>query len=53
MTLLTIHSGLTLYHTIPTFNNLEKKPFENFVGKGENAGNQPIVLFQQCFLPNQ
>ena len=25
---------------------LKKKPFENIVGKGENAGNR------QCFLPN-
>ena len=28
-----------------------KKPFENFVGKGENAGNQHFLLFPQCFLP--
>ena len=27
-----------------------KKPFENFVGKGENAGNQHFLLFQQCIL---
>ena len=34
-------NSLTLYPTILTFNNLEKinKPFENIVGKGENAGN--------------
>ena len=25
------------------------KAFENFVGKGENAGNQHFLLFQQCF----
>ena len=25
--------------------------FENIVGKGENAGNQHFLLFQQCFLP--
>ena len=32
---------LTLYHTISTFNDPEKKKsFENIVGKGENAGNQ-------------
>ena len=30
-----------------------KNPFENIVGKGENAGNQHIVLFKQCFLPYQ
>ena len=25
--------------------NLKKKPFENIVGKGENAGNQHFLLF--------
>ena len=30
---------------------LTKKPFENLVGKGENAGNQHFLLFLQCFLP--
>ena len=30
---------------------LKKKPFENIVGKGENAGNQHFLLFLQCFLP--
>ena len=37
-----------------TFNiqsTLKKKPFENNVGKGENAGNQHSLLFPQCFLP--
>ena len=29
------------------------KPFENIVGKGENAGDQHFLLFQQCFLPVQ
>ena len=46
---------LTLYHTIPSFNDLIKWPFENTVGKGENAGNQHFLLFPQyfpqCFLP--
>ena len=28
---------------------LGKKPFENIVGKGENAGNQHFHPFQQCF----
>ena len=27
----------------------EKKPFENNMGKGENAGNQHFLLFPQCF----
>ena len=30
---------------------LGKKPFENIVGKGENAGNQHFLLFPQCFVP--
>ena len=29
---------------------LTKKPFENIVGKGENAGNQHFLLFPQFFL---
>ena len=30
--------------------SLRKKPFENIVGKGENAGNQHFLLFPQGFL---
>ena len=30
---------------------MKKKPFENNVGKGENAGNQHFLLFPHCFLP--
>ena len=41
--------ALTLYPTIPT--TLKIKPFENIVGKGENAGNQLFLLFPQYFLP--
>ena len=37
--------SLTLYHTIPTFNDPKKKTLENTVGKGENAGNQHFLLF--------
>ena len=33
--------GLTLYHTIMT---LQKKAFENIVGKGEKACNQHFLL---------
>ena len=41
-------SDLTLDHTIPSFNGAPgKKPFENIVGKGENAGNQHFHLFPQ------
>ena len=35
---------LTLYHTIPSFNDTE-----NNVDKGENAGYQHFLLFPQCF----
>ena len=35
-----------LYHTIPT---PRKKPFENIVEKGENAGNGHFSPFQQYF----
>ena len=30
---------------------LRKKVFENIVAKGENAGNQHILLLPQSFLP--
>ena len=43
--------GLTLRHTLPTLTTLRKHPFENIAGKGENAGNQHFLLFQQSFLP--
>ena len=39
---------LILYRLLTT---LYKKPFENIVEKGENAGNQHFLLFQQYFLP--
>ena len=35
-----IFCALTHYHTIPTFNDLERE-----------AGNQHFLLFPQCFLP--
>ena len=42
----------TLYNTITTFKkDLKVNPFENMMGKGENAGNQYFLLFPQCFLP--
>ena len=28
---------------------MEKKPFENIVGKEENAGNQRFLLLPECF----
>ena len=30
---------------------LRKRPFDNIVGKGENAGHQHFLLYPQCFLP--
>ena len=36
------------YHAIPEI--LRSKPFENIVGKGQNASNQYFLLFPQCFL---
>ena len=31
--------------------NLYRTPFENIVGKAENADKQHFLLFQQCLLP--
>ena len=36
---------LTLYETITGFDELKEKPFENNVGKEENAGNQQYFSF--------
>ena len=36
---------ITHSHTMTPFDTLEKKPFENIVGKAENAGNQHFLLF--------
>ena len=44
--------GLTLYQTKSlVLMSFKKKPFENIVGKGENAGNQHFVLFHNVFYP--
>ena len=37
--------ALTLYHKMSTFDVPEKMPFENCVRKGENAGDQVLLLF--------
>ena len=49
--------ALTLYHTIPTFNDPKEEGFGKHRGKrrkcllkGENADNQHFLLFQQYFL---
>ena len=49
--ILILSHSLTLYHTIPTFNDLEKEPIENIVEKGENAGKKHFPLFPTIFLP--
>ena len=45
--------SLTLYHSIPAFNN-PKESFGNTEGKGENAGNQqflaPLAIGQQAYV---
>ena len=51
--ILSFDYGLTLYHTIPTFNDPIKKPFENIVGKGEKASNQHFLLLHNVFYPSQ
>ena len=43
-------NGLTIHYTSRLLTTLEKTPFENIVGKGENAGNQHISLFPHCCL---
>ena len=43
--------NLTHYHTILTFDYLEKEASENIVRKVENASNQHFLLFSPCFLP--
>ena len=41
-----MEKDLTLYHKMKT---LKKRPFENIVGRGANAGN-PHYLFPKCSL---
>ena len=38
---------LALHQTSRLLTTLKKKPFENIVGKGGNAGNQYFLLLQQ------
>ena len=50
----TIKLGImTIYHTIKTFNNYNKGPFQNIEGKGENACNQDFLHFPSCFYASQ
>ena len=41
-----IITALTLYHKIQVLTTLKNKAFENIVGKGENAGNQQVMLWR-------
>ena len=42
-------TDVTPYHIIPTYSDHVIKPFENMVGKVENAGDQHFLLFPLCF----
>ena len=42
---------LTLFHTVLTKNDPVKKPFENILGRGENAGNPHFLLISHFFYP--
>ena len=40
----------SLFNTQPTLLTIQKKkPFEDIVGKGENAGNLHFLLFSELF----
>ena len=41
--------SLTLYHTIPTFDDPNEEGFGKQCGKGENAGHQHFPLFPNYF----
>ena len=43
-TLQTIYMYLSLYHTVQVLTILRKMPLENFMGKGENAGDQTFLF---------
>ena len=38
-------SYLTLYHTIPAFNDPKEEDFGKHCGKGKNVDKQPLLLF--------
>ena len=42
--------GKGLNHYLTTLMTLYQKPFQNIMGKGENAGNQHFLPFPKCFL---
>ena len=40
----------TLNNTVQSLESATKKALENIVGKEENAGYQPFLLFPKCFI---
>ena len=42
-------NGLNIIEQCWLLTTLQKIPFKNTVGKGEDAGNQYFLLFQHCF----
>ena len=44
---------ISLQHNSYPLTTLQKEPFENIMGEGENAANQHFLLFPQCFLTFQ
>ena len=45
------HSAVKVNHTVFDLITLRKIPFENIVGKRENAGTCHFLLFTKSFLP--
>ena len=52
-----LHNLLNMYELFTTQSRLlttpTEKPFENIVGKGENAGYHHFLFISQCFYPSQ
>ena len=42
---------MSLLHNPNFLQPSRKRPLDNILGKGENAGNQHFLLFSKCFLP--
>ena len=47
---LTHSQTMTPFDALNIYKAVEKEPFENNVGKEENADTQHFLLFPQCFL---
>ena len=48
---MSVNPFTTLWHKFSVLATARMKAFENIIGKGENAGSQHPLLFQQSFLP--